>query len=92
MLACDDDTSSGGGALLLIPPDIGTAVSDQGATDVAPSSRDMGMVADTDVPAVDLGGPSWPEGPSIDVCPDFPPTHTTFIQGDGDEFGEIAGA
>ena len=24
-----------------------------------------------------------PQGPSVDVCPDFPPTHTAFIDGEG---------
>ena len=36
-------------------------------------------------------GPIWPVGPSVDVCPEYPPTHTDFIDADGDEFGELAG-
>ncbi len=91
MVACDDDSSSTGGTPFLIPADMGTAVGDQGGADVSPPIVDMDIVVDMEVPPLDQGGPSWPEGPSVDVCPDFPPTHTTFLEGDGDEFGEVAG-
>ena len=91
LIGCESESSSQTGVPFLVPPDVGSAAGDQGASDGGVPAGDMGINLGMDASQMDQGGPVWPQGPSVDVCPDFPPTHTAFIDGDGDEFGEVAG-
>ena len=93
LLGCSDDSASDAPTPLFIAPDVQSNAGDLGMADInvdqadsfAPD-RDQEIAMD-----VDQGGVNWPIGPSEDVCEEFPPTSVDFQNGEGTEFGSIAG-
>lgn len=91
VMGCDEEASPGNNTPLLLPVDMMAVEADASFADLGMTMTDVGLVGDAAPLVVDQGLPQWPTGPSEDVCAEFPPTHTDFIDGNGDEFGEVAG-